>query len=191
MLKYRRVFSKIELRDLLKAWLAISLAFAIVIGGIKSGFFTAFIISGLTVGLGFLLHELAHKFMAQKYGCLAEFRANNFMLVLAVIMSFFGFIFAAPGGVLISGHIKREEHGKISAAGPAMNLLLAGFFLLMMPFVGGFLQNVAIYGSMINGWLALFNLLPFAMFDGRKILGWNKVVYAIMITTAFVLTFVR
>jgi len=191
MLRYHRIFSEIELRDLFKAWFAISLAFAIVLGGITSKFFTTFIISALTVGIGFLLHELSHKFLAQKYGCLAEFRANNFMLILAVIMSFFGFILAAPGGVLITGRIKEEEYGKIAASGPATNLILAGFFMLMIPFTTGILQTIGTYGSRINSWLALFNLIPFAMFDGKKILAWNKIVYGIMVAVALVFTFVK
>lgn len=188
---YRRLFSEIEIRDLIKAWFAISLAFAIVMSGITSNFIISFLISGLTVGLGFLFHELGHKFLAQKYGCLAEFRANNLMLILAVAMSFFGFILAAPGGVFISGHIKKEQYGKISAIGPAINLILAALFMLLIPFTTGILQSIGTYGSRINSWLALFNLIPFAMFDGRKILDWNKVIYGILVIIAVVFTFVK
>ncbi len=191
MFRYNKVFSEIELKDLLKAWFAISLAFAIVMGGLTSGFILAFLISALTVGLGFLFHELGHKFLAQKYGCLAEFRANNMMLILAVVMSFFGFILVAPGGVLISGHVRKEQYGKISAIGPAINLVLAGFFMLMIPLTTGFLQNIGVYGSKINSLLALFNLIPFAMFDGRKILAWNKIVYGVMVAVALIFTFVK
>ena len=88
--------SKIELNDLFKAWLAISLAFAIVLGGFSfsTKFIVTFVISALTVGIGFIIHEMGHKLVAQRYGCFAEFRAFNSMLWLAVIMSFFGFVFA-------------------------------------------------------------------------------------------------
>ena len=40
------------------------------------------------------------------------------------------------------------------------------------------------YGFRINTWLGLFNLLPFAMFDGKKIFVWNKVVYGVLVIIA-------
>ena len=46
---------------------------------------------------GFLLHELAHKWMAQQYGCWAEYRGNKNGLYFALMMSVFGFLLAAPG----------------------------------------------------------------------------------------------
>jgi len=115
--------SDTEIRDLIKAWIAISFAFAIVLrGGIGLSFYQVFIVSAITVGTGFLLHELGHKIVAQRYGCFAEFRSFDQMLVLAVIMSFFGFVFAAPGAVMISGPVGVRRNGKISAAGPIVNL---------------------------------------------------------------------
>ena len=58
-------FSKVEVRDLMKAWIAISIAFGIVL---RSGtFLNSFLLAGITVGVGFLLHELAHKVVAQHY----------------------------------------------------------------------------------------------------------------------------
>lgn len=181
-------FSDIEKQDLFKAWVMISLAFAIVMGGfsLTYQFAIQIFVAGFTVGLGFLIHEMAHKFVAQKYGCFAEFRANMQMLFLAVIMSFFGFVFAAPGAVYImGGHITTARNGKISAAGPLANLVLAFFFL-------GFLisypeMTLFYYGFLINTWLALFNMIPFMPFDGAKILKWNKLIYAAMVAVSFVL----
>ena len=82
--------SEREIRDLIKAWIAISIAFAIVMRGfMEMNFYELFIISAVTVGTGFLLHELGHKIVAQRYGCFAEFRSFDQMLFLAVLMSFF------------------------------------------------------------------------------------------------------
>ena len=53
----------------------------------------------------FLLHELAHKWMAQQYGCWAEYRGNRNGLLFALLMSSFGFLLAAPGAVMVSGRI--------------------------------------------------------------------------------------
>ncbi|MBT4539262.1 hypothetical protein HOC32_03175, partial [Candidatus Woesearchaeota archaeon] len=114
--------SKTELIDILKAWIAISLAFTFVFTGVyvlsgraltnlfTSYFLIVFLVSLFTAGLGFLLHELAHKFAAQHYGCVAEFRAFDQMLYLALgLAAVIGFIFAAPGAVMISGSITRKE----------------------------------------------------------------------------------
>ena len=176
--------SRTELVDLIKAWLAISIAFAILLGGsiFSFGFINVFMISSLSVGLGFIAHEMSHKVVAQKYGCFAEFRAWDKMLILAVVMAFFGFIIAAPGAVMISGPVGRRRNGKISAAGAIANLVIALLFLslLLIP-VTGTPYLIAKYGFMINTWLALFNMIPIWMFDGKKVLRWNKVVYFSML----------
>jgi len=180
-------FSKIELRDLGKAWVIISIAFGIVLTGGVLGLklLTNVILAAVTVGIGFLLHELGHKVLAQKYGCFAEFRANNFMLFLAIITSFFGIVFAAPGAVLISGHVGKDRNGKISLAGPAMNIILAIIFIVLSFFFdGGYMGKIISLGLLVNIWLALFNMLPFWILDGKKILAWNKLVYlAVMCLT--------
>ena len=56
-----KTFSEREVNDLLKAWIAISLAFAIAIGGfsISITFAIGFLISALPVGIGFIFHELS------------------------------------------------------------------------------------------------------------------------------------
>jgi len=164
--------SRTELVDLIKAWIAISLAFAIILGGslFSFDFMSYFMIASLSVGFGFIAHEMAHKVMAQKYGCQAEFRAWDKMLILAVIMSFFGFIIAAPGAVMISGPVGVRRNGKISVAGAAANLIVAaGFLSLLLINVGGIFHLIARYGFMINTWLALFNMIPVWMFDGKKV----------------------
>ena len=182
--------SETELKDILKAWIAVSVAFAIVLSSslLSTNFYTKFIIASLTVGIGFLFHELGHKIVAQRYGCFAEFRSFDNMLILAIAMSFFGFIFAAPGAVVISGRVNKIKSGRISAAGPIVNLVLALLFLVLLfmqlpkPF-----QETAYYGFLINSWLALFNMIPFWLFDGYKILKWNKLVYGIIVGFAGIL----
>jgi Zn-dependent protease len=175
-------FSKIELQDLGKAWLFISIAFGIVLaeGVLGVSLFRSFILAALTVGTGFLLHELGHKIVAQRYGCFAEFRADNFMLFLAVLTSFLGIVFAAPGAVMIAGHISKERNGKISIAGPLVNIVLALIFLSLSFFIiEGFLGELFMFGFMVNSWLALFNMIPLWVLDGKKVLDWNKGVYFI------------
>lgn len=189
-MRYVLRFSKLEIFDLFKAWFVISLAFAIVMVGVSFtiNFIIGFLIAALTVGVGFIAHELGHKFVAQKYGCFAEFRAYNNMLWLAILMSFVGFVFAAPGAVMIAGHVDRIRNGRISAAGPFMSLLVATIFLTLF-FYLPYLRIIALYGFIINSWIALFNLIPFPPFDGRKIYKWNKIVYIVMIIIALTFMF--
>ncbi|MFH1275694.1 MAG: metalloprotease [Candidatus Woesearchaeota archaeon] len=184
--------SKAELIDIAKAWIAISLAFAFVYSGVgllkgnvsslfSINFLVMFGISLITAGIGFLLHELAHKFAAQKYGCVAEFRAFDQMLYLAVGLAFVvGFIFAAPGAVMISGMITRKENGIISLAGPLTNYVLAMVFfgLLFLYPSFGFIFRIGVF---INIWLGLFNMIPFGNFDGIKILHWNRYIWGAMV----------
>ncbi len=184
--------SKTELTDIAKAWLALSLAFAFIYSGanlldgtlarvVSSSFLITFVISLFTAGLGFLLHELAHKLVAQKYGCVAEFRAFDQMLYLAVGLAIFiGFIFAAPGAVMISGMITRRENGIVSVVGPATNYVL-GFLFLALIFLFPAGTSIFSVGFGINMWLGLFNLIPFGNLDGLKVFYWDKVVWLAMV----------
>src|SRR3989344_3864754 len=193
--------SKMELIDITKSWLAISLAFAFVYSGISlfkgiDGLFSlSFLVmlglSGLTAGIGFLFHELAHKFVAQRYGCAAEFRSFDQMLYVAVGLAFLvGFIFAAPGAVMISGMITRKENGIISLAGPLTNYVLAMIFLALL---FTFPQFSLLFGTGfgINMWLGLFNLIPFGNFDGIKIFQWNIIVWSAMVAFGVLFLFYR
>lgn len=180
--------SEVEIRDLIKAWIAISIAFTIMFSSsaLARSFYVKFVMASLTVGTGFLLHELGHKIVAQRYGCFAEFRSFDLMLLLSIIMSFFGFVVAAPGAVMISGRVSNARNGKISAAGPIVNLVLASVFLaiIFLP-VPSYFKFVSYYGLMINSWLALFNMIPFWLFDGYKIFKWSKKVYFAIVVAAF------
>ena len=189
--------SKRELVDISKAWFAISLAFTFIftniglsnLSGILSIQFLVVMLASLfTAGLGFLLHELGHKVAAQHYGCEAEFRSDDSMLYLAVGMAFvIGFLFAAPGAVMIAGHISRRQNGIISAAGPMVNYVLSFIFMGLAYLVPLF--GVWQIGAMVNAWLGLFNLIPFGNFDGKKILFWNNWVWLGMVALGVILVF--
>jgi Zn-dependent protease len=182
-------FSKKELKDLFFAWVLISIAFAILFSGLKN-FLMYLFVSMFTVGVGFLFHELMHKYYAQKYGLWAEFRAFYRMLFFAIALSFFGFIFAAPGAVIIRGSLSREKNGKISLAGPITNIILAFVFLILLILYSPqkeIIQIILSLGLRINALLAVFNLLPIPSFDGKKIYEWNKLVYFASIITATIL----
>jgi len=177
-----------ERRDLLIAWLAISIAFTLIYirGGVNvTGLIFFFVMSLLTVGVAFILHELAHKFTAMRYGYWAEFKKDNQMLLVAVVMAaLVGVVFAAPGATYIYGNATRAENGRISAAGPITNLLLCIPFALLMLFGGGLIGIVGLVGFRVNAMIATFNMLPISVLDGRKILAWNPAVFAVLMAAS-------
>jgi Zn-dependent protease len=182
--------SKTEIKDLVKAWILVSLAFTIADTGLvfSSNLIIMFLTSAITVGLGFLLHELGHKVVAQKYHCLAEFRADDKMLFMAVLLSLLGFVFVAPGAVLIFGHLDKKKNGHVSIAGPLVNFALALVFLALTPFAANaLLHTILKNGFLINSWIGLFNLIPIGNFDGLKILRWSKIAYIGMVVLGVVL----
>lgn len=175
-------FSKEEIRDILKAYAAITFAFAILLLG-GAGFWSAspselalgLFISAVTVGIGFVLHELAHKFVAQRYGCHAVFKSFDSLFIVAIISAFIGFIFAVPGAVFISGSVTEERRGRIAAAGPAMNILLALLFVSLLLLVQSpGLRPLLLNGAWLNAYFGFFNMIPFGGFDGLKVLMWNR-----------------
>ena len=160
-------------------------------------------IAFVTVGLGFILHELGHKFVAQKYGFYAEFRRSDKGLMLGIVTALMGFLFFAPGAVMIgspTGIISEEENGKISIAGPIVNIILALIFLgiqiSIQPLVNlsninpmvYILYSISVIGFNINSFLALFNLLPIPPLDGSKVISWNLPIWLISIVISGLLT---
>ena len=195
-------FSGIELRDLLVAWLALGVAFTFFfVGGLDGGGLDRLLAAGVvlpfavslaTAGLGFLLHEVAHKVVAIRYDQVAEFRANNRMLGLAVLISLTGFIFAAPGAVHHRGRLTAREHGHIAVAGPVVNLLLTAAFVPVLvagvAMGSGTLALVGERGIAINILLAAFNLIPYGPLDGNTVMGWHKGVWVTLFVPSAALT---
>ncbi|MDG7010856.1 MAG: hypothetical protein JRN57_01925 [Nitrososphaerota archaeon] len=181
-----KVFSRVEVRDIAIAWFALGVAFTIsrftYLGGVPLDAFNFSVYLGIaliTVGPGFVFHELSHKFVAQRYGFWAEFRMWPMGLVLALVTSLLGFIFAAPGATYISGaNISSEENGKISIAGPAVNVLIGALFFPLTFSNDPLLYAIGVVGSSINIFLALFNLLPIGPLDGSKVWRWSKPIWA-------------
>lgn len=175
-------FSRLEVEHLTISVLVMSL----VVGWEGFNLFTVYMlpVSLVLIAPAFVLHEMGHKFAAQKYGFRAEYRMWVQGLLLAFIMRLLvGFVFLAPGAVYFSGgHGNRKEIGKIGFAGPLVNLMLAvvfGLAGLLAPgyvtvgFRGAYL-NVGLFGAYLNSLFAMFNLLPIPPLDGMKILAWDK-----------------
>jgi Zn-dependent protease len=140
--------------------------------------------SFLGIVTAFFIHELSHKFIAQKYGLWSEFRMYPRGLLLSVIIAFFtGLVFAAPGAVMFRGSARLFETGRIAAAGPAANIIIAIVTYVLYHFIFynmGFWGTLIGFISLVNFLLATFNLLPFGPLDGKKVLQWNGIAWFVL-----------
>ena len=128
----------------------------------------------------FFIHEIAHKVTAQKSGLWAEFRLTLWgSMLTAVFMVLPGpFKIISPGAVMISGHAKKDDIGKISIAGPLTNIVLSSVFLVLS-FTFSLYPWIFVVGALINSYIALFNLIPFGILDGFKIFNWDKKIWSV------------
>jgi Zn-dependent protease len=134
----------------------------------------------------FIVHELAHKFVAQHYGAWSEFR----MLQTGYFLSAMAILFSIPifgtGVVYTSSGLSTEEDGKSNLAGPLSNFLMATIILtslILFELILGLSTYVLILGSYaieINAFVGLFNMVPFQPFDGATVRVWSMRVWILM-----------
>jgi len=128
----------------------------------------------------FLLHEIAHKIVAQHYGLWAEFRLTllgALITLLSIVSPFFKII--SPGAVMIAGTANKETVGKTSIAGPLTNIIFCvGSFALTFISPSPFFQ-VALFTAAFNAFIAVLNLIPIGILDGWKVFEWSKIVWAL------------
>lgn len=184
-----------ESRDILISWITISFAFAWIgfaifsTAGI-SEFINQFAIMLVAVGTGFILHELAHKYVAINYGAHAEFRAWREGLLLALGLAIFtngNFVFAAPGAVYVFGNsITTKQNGIISWAGPVTNIVIATIFGIAYNILQptDFVNRLMVSVIYVNFFLAFFNMIPIFPLDGSKVFTWNKTAWIVTIGIA-------
>ena len=178
------MFYKGEMLQIFISVVTISLAFSLAA-------LTSFPLILFTVGIGFILHELAHKAVAQHFGAVAYYKAWMEGLALAIVIALATggrFTFAAPGAVYIhKKNLTRREDALISGAGPFVNIVIALFFLMLVksPSLG----TLAMFGFHVNAFLALFNLIPVPPLDGSHVFRANFLVWAVLFLPALYLTF--
>ena len=187
--------------ELLKAWAGTTIAFAVAQTGpgnlLSAGFLTNLMIAAIVAGVGFVLHELAHRIVARSYGAQAHFIANNSWLLISIVLAFTGFFIAAPGAVWHRGYLTPRQGGLIALAGPVTNLVLSVVFLAAL--IGSAVVGLELpqwlfmtlyIGFKFNAWLGLFNMIPAGPFDGAKVLAWDWRVFAVTVAVGVGLAFV-
>ena len=170
-----------ELRDLVISAVLLSVAFGIALSGgfspslpDRSDLLRAILMALVGVSLGFVLHEMGHRFLARRFGCHAEYVMWPAGLIIALVGSLIGIVFAAPGAVVIYSQrgalgeiaLTKERLGLISIAGPVMNTSLSLVFLVLYLVKPYLLFSL---GAQVNSWLAVFNLIPLGPFDSQTL----------------------
>jgi Zn-dependent protease len=145
------------------------------------------VFAALVFTTSFLAHEISHKFVAQHYGLWAEFRLTVFGALLTLISIVSPFKIVSPGAVMISGYSSKETVGKTAISGPLVNIGLGFISLAATSIKLDPVFTIALFSAALNSFIAVFNLIPFAMFDGLKVFRWNRLVWALVFTMSLAL----
>jgi Zn-dependent protease len=139
----------------------------------------------------FLVHETAHKIMAQKKGLWAEFRLTTWGAVLTFVSVFLPFKMISPGAMMIAGTPNGDEIVKISLAGPITNIIFSSTLLgLAFALPSSSYVGMLFFAAYINAFMAIFNLVPFGILDGYKIFSFNKKAWALAFIPSLLLTII-
>lgn len=178
-----KFFMKEEMRDLIISMLAVAMMFAF------PDFQGLFIMYLAIVVFTFFFRVMGHKFLANRLGCMATYKMWPVGILLGLTSMFLkiigGFVFVAPGFMEIMPYkfgrwgikvirLTPRDIGKISLAGVGINILFAIFFKF-------FPREIFQMLSSVNGYVALFSLLPIPPLDGVKILTWNMAIWAFLV----------
>jgi len=140
----------------------------------------------IAVTISFLLYHLAQRMMARKLKCYIAYRLWVPGVVFSLLFMMVGIKIVLIGGILLSAYkfgrwgMKDrlptvQEIGFISVAGPITNISLAIIFGLIAGPAATGQESFFAYMSMLNSWLAIFNLVPIKNLDGGKVMFWSPV----------------
>ncbi len=146
--------------------------------------------SFIAILAGFVVHEMAHKMVAIRYGLRAGFVAFGPGLLITFLSGVIpGLVILAPGYVRVVGYGHHPRAFLYSvASGPASNIILSAASILLLTLLpetplDPYLHSMA----SINAYLAFFNLLPVPPLDGSKILRSDVRLWAVMMLSSIAL----
>ncbi|MDH5633458.1 MAG: site-2 protease family protein [Gammaproteobacteria bacterium] len=157
--------------------------------------FQTIALSALPLVYAIVLHEVAHGWVANRLGDDTALRAGRLTLnpvrhidlvgtiivpLVLLLTAGFAFGWAKPVPVNFGRlHQPRRDMVLVAVAGPAANLLMAGFWVLVLklaamlahttPDASLALFYMALFGIIINAILMIFNLIPLPPADGGRI----------------------
>jgi Zn-dependent protease len=154
---------------------------------------TIVVVAAAAALTGFVAHEMAHKIVAQRHGYWAEFRYSLIGLAISVFTAIIGFLFAAPGATVVGGMTDAKEWGRTALAGPSLNLVVGSTFYGAA--IATWYAHLPAFAwllllAFINMWFAAFNLIPFGVLDGAKVMHWSKGLWAGVFAIAVALSIV-
>lgn len=193
-------FSPDEVRDIFVAVFASTLILAFNYHDVNRSI-EAIPAAFVIVVFSFLFHELAHKYVAHRFGVKAFFKLWPFGTVMGLILMFFPPLkFLAPGSVQIYPQrfarwkrrfekysnftdINIKQVGIIAVAGPLVNIFLAavswGLHSTILPG-----NSFLAYFTMVNAWFAAVNMLPVKPLDGAKVFTWKPWLWLVLIAVS-------
>ncbi|MFX0055808.1 MAG: hypothetical protein ACFFAX_10795 [Promethearchaeota archaeon] len=137
--------------------------------------------------LSFMIHEFAHKFVAQKYGMYAHFRMTMQGYYLSAVAILFAIPIFGTGVMAVGGVRDVDDYAKSTVAGPFSNLIVAGLLFITAEIIvitTGVLafpiDFIVIYAMLLNSFLGLFNMIPIPGFDGSTIFRWSKPIWVLL-----------
>ncbi len=193
----RRVYYYLNSNEFIALLISI-IAVALIFTGFKDMIIYGIgvLMINLTITLpAFAIHELAHRFIARRYGCKARYFIDPFGLTVSLFTFFLPFRLIALGYVGVScphawyyGASLRFIEGRIAVAGPLSNIILSITFYALYNFMPGDFSAFILYRLYkLNAWLALFNLLPFPPLDGYKVFRYSPLLSLMLIAASLVL----
>jgi len=176
-----------EAWHLMAAWLGVSLV--LWIQALRAGQSPVLLPPLFAVaGLSLLAHELSQKLVGRRLGLGTTFKAWGSGILFSSLLAAVGSLFPSYG----STYVKRldwwyepgkKETGVFFAVGPFVSLALAFLFWALHFFTSsGLIAVSARLGYTMNLITAVFNLIPVQaaggfVWDGKKILTWNRAVW--------------
>jgi len=146
------------------------------------------------VAISLLAHELSQKLAARWLGHETTFKAWGSGLLLGWLLALVGGFFPVYGSTYVKQldwwyDPKRDMAGIIFAIGPLVSLAFAfAFWTLLTLTASNLLVASGKVGYTINLFIVIFNLIPIQaaggfVWDGKKILAWNKTIWATLVIT--------
>ncbi|MEM2930922.1 MAG: GNAT family N-acetyltransferase [Thermoproteota archaeon] len=150
------------------------------------------------IAVSLIAHELSQKLVASRLGLETTFKAWGSGILFGWLLALLGSVFPAYGSTYVKQldwwyDPEKDRIGIVFAVGPLVSLLLGFAFWAMSNLAANSLIMVpATAGYVTSLMIVILNLIPIQaaggfVWDGKKILRWNKTVWAMLATPTLAL----